>query len=171
MCNEFGARDDYVIRESISSHVQRETAPKTLEVRLHHGETRQISADTIFINAGARPAKPAISGIENVSTLDSTSIMELDTVPEHLLIVGGGYIGLEFGQMFRRFGSQVTIVQRGANLLAREDADVADAVASIMREDGLNVLIRGEAGECRAAFWGRHYTLPGRRTSASVSLL
>ncbi|HYU71730.1 MAG TPA: FAD-dependent oxidoreductase, partial [Ktedonobacteraceae bacterium] len=113
------------------------TGPKTLEVRLNNGETRQLTASTILINAGARPAKPSMTGIEEVATLDSTSIMELDTVPEHLLVVGGGYIGLEFGQMFRRFGSQVTVIQRGANLLAREDPDVAEEVANIMREDGL----------------------------------
>jgi len=117
------------------------TGPKTLEVRLNNGEIRQLTATTIFINAGDRPAKPSISGIEDVSTLDSTSIMELDRVPEHLLVVGGGYVGLEFGQMFRRFGSQVTIIQRGAYLLAREDPDVAEEVANIMREDGLEVLL------------------------------
>jgi pyruvate/2-oxoglutarate dehydrogenase complex dihydrolipoamide dehydrogenase (E3) component len=71
--------------------------------------------------------------------------MELDVVPEHLLVLGGGYIGLEFGQMFRRFGSQVTIVQRGERLLAREDADVADAVADILREDGVEVLLETSA--------------------------
>jgi len=114
---------------------------KTLEVRLNNGEARQLSANTILINAGARPAKPSVTGIENVATLDSTSIMELDEVPEHLLVVGGGYIGLEFGQMFRRFGSQVTVIQRGANLLAREDQDVAEEVAKIMREDGLEILL------------------------------
>src|SRR5947209_1255848 len=117
------------------------TGPKTLEVRLSNGETRQLTASTMLINAGARPAKPSLTGIEDVATLDSTSIMEVDTVPDHLLIVGGGYIGLEFGQMFRRFGSQVTVVQRGANLLAREDPDVAEEVANIMREDGLEVLL------------------------------
>jgi pyruvate/2-oxoglutarate dehydrogenase complex dihydrolipoamide dehydrogenase (E3) component len=117
------------------------TGPKTLEVHLNNGEIRQLTASTILINAGARPAKPSITGVEAVSTLDSTSIMELDVVPEHLLIVGGGYIGLEFGQMFRRFGSQVTVIQRGANLLAREDTDVAEEVAKIMREDGLEVLL------------------------------
>jgi pyruvate/2-oxoglutarate dehydrogenase complex dihydrolipoamide dehydrogenase (E3) component len=117
------------------------TGPKTLEVHLNNGELRQLTATTIFINAGARPAKPSISGIEDVSTLDSTSIMELDHVPEHLLVVGGGYVGLEFGQMFRRFGSQVTLIQRGAKLLAREDPDVAEEVANIMREDGLEVLL------------------------------
>src|SRR5437867_201124 len=117
------------------------TGPKALEVRLNNGEICQLTATTIFINAGARPAKPSISGIEDVPTLDSTSIMELDRVPEHLLVVGGGYVGLEFGQMFRRFGSQVTIIQRGAYLLAREDPDVAEEVANIMREDGLEVLL------------------------------
>src|SRR5215470_19772274 len=109
--------------------------PKTLEVRLNNGEMRQLTASTIFINAGARPANPSITGVEAVVTLDSTSIMELDEVPEHLLVVGGGYIGLEFGQLFRRFGSQVTVIQRGAGLLAREDPDVAEEVAKIMRED------------------------------------
>jgi pyruvate/2-oxoglutarate dehydrogenase complex dihydrolipoamide dehydrogenase (E3) component len=117
------------------------TGPKTLEVRLNSGETRQLTANTIFINAGDRPAKPSISGIETVSTLNSTSIMELDVIPEHLLVIGGGYVGLEFGQMFRRFGSQVTIIQRGAYLLAREDPDVAEEVANIMREDGIDVLL------------------------------
>jgi pyruvate/2-oxoglutarate dehydrogenase complex dihydrolipoamide dehydrogenase (E3) component len=117
------------------------TGPKTLEVHLNNGEVRELTASTILINAGARPAKPSVAGIEEVTTLDSTSIMELGEVPEHLLIVGGGYIGLEFGQMFRRFGSQVTVVQRGANLLAREDPDVAEEVAKIMREDGLEVLL------------------------------
>jgi pyruvate/2-oxoglutarate dehydrogenase complex dihydrolipoamide dehydrogenase (E3) component len=117
------------------------TGPKTLEVRLNNGDIQQVTASTIFINAGARPSKPSIPGIEGIPTLDSTSIMELDIVPEHLLVVGGGYIGLEFGQMFRRFGSQVTVIQRGAYLLAREDPDVAEEVANIMRQDGLNVLL------------------------------
>lgn len=117
------------------------TGLKEIEVHLADGESRQLTANTIFINAGDRPAKPSITGVEKVSTLDSTSIMELDTVPAHLLIVGGGYVGLEFGQMFRRFGSQVTIIQRGASLLTREDPDVAREVASILREDGIEVLL------------------------------
>ena len=113
------------------------SGPKTLEVHLKSGETLEVTAPTIFINTGDRPQPPTIAGLENVPALNSTSIMELDTVPEHLLIVGGGYIGLEFGQMFRRFGSQVSIVHRGKQLLAREDSDVAEAVATLLREDGL----------------------------------
>jgi len=105
------------------------------------GDERQLSAPVIVLNVGARPTRPPIPGLDSVATLDSTSIMELDSVPDHLIVLGGGYIGIEFGQMFSRFGSRVTIVQRGPRLLAREDADVAEAVATILREDGLEVLL------------------------------
>jgi pyruvate/2-oxoglutarate dehydrogenase complex dihydrolipoamide dehydrogenase (E3) component len=117
------------------------SGPKTLDVRLNNGDTRRLSAELIFINAGARPSMPRMEGIDGVPYLNSTTIMELDTVPEHLLVIGGGYIGLEFGQLFRRLGSRVTIVQRGKRLLAREDDDVADEVANILRQDGIEVLL------------------------------
>ncbi len=115
--------------------------PKVVEVRMNTGEIRILTANTAFINAGDRPSIPPIDGIENVPTLDSTSIMELDSVPEHLLVFGGSYIALEFGQMFRRFGSRVTIIQRSAHLLSREDTDIADEVANILREDGIEILL------------------------------
>jgi pyruvate/2-oxoglutarate dehydrogenase complex dihydrolipoamide dehydrogenase (E3) component len=89
---------------------------------------------------GTRPKPLAIAGASDVPVLDSTSIMELDEVPEHLIILGGGYIGLEFGQMFRRFGSDVTIVQNAPRLMMIEDDDVSDEVAAIMRDDGISVL-------------------------------
>ncbi len=117
---------------------------KSVEVRLNDGGVRQLAADRIFINTGARPSKPPIPGLDSVPTLDSTSIMELDTLPEHLLVLGGGYVGLEFSQMFRRFGSRVTIVHRRKQLLTREDPDVAEEVANILREDGIEVLLDGE---------------------------
>ena len=135
------------------------TGPKEIEVRLQNGETQQLSADTIFINVGDRPAKPAIDGLEKVSYLDSTSIMELDSVPEHLLILGGGYVGLEFGQMFRRFGSAVTIIQRGKQLLAREDSDVAEEVAKILREDGIKILFETTPTRVRQEGDGIHLTV------------
>ncbi len=115
-------------------------APKTLEVSLKGGQTREITAPLIVIDTGDRPEQLKIKGVESVSVLNSTTIMELDTLPEHLLIIGGGYIGLEFGQMFRRFGSQVTIIQRSPRLLMGEDEDVSDEIAKIFREDGITVL-------------------------------
>jgi pyruvate/2-oxoglutarate dehydrogenase complex dihydrolipoamide dehydrogenase (E3) component len=116
------------------------TGPNDVEVTLPGGRTRRISAPRIVIDTGTRPKRPAIDGVDDVAALDSTSIMELDEVPEHLLVLGGGYIGLEFGQMFRRFGSEVTIVQSAARLLMLEDEDVSDEVAAILRDDGITVL-------------------------------
>jgi pyruvate/2-oxoglutarate dehydrogenase complex dihydrolipoamide dehydrogenase (E3) component len=118
---------------------------KTLTVSLDDGNQRELQADSIFINAGTRPRRPALDGLDNVPALNSTTIMELAEVPEHLLVVGGGYVGVEFGQMFRRFGSAVTIVQRGSQLLAREDADIAEAVASILADDGIEIVLDAEA--------------------------
>ena len=106
---------------------------------------RSLQADLVFINTGGRPAPPDVSGLDRVGPLDSTSIMELDRVPEHLIILGGGYIGLEFGQMFRRFGSRVTVIQRGSQLLPLEDEDIAGAVLGILREDGVDVLLQADA--------------------------
>jgi pyruvate/2-oxoglutarate dehydrogenase complex dihydrolipoamide dehydrogenase (E3) component len=117
------------------------TGPDALSVSLNGGEQIALSADLIVLNTGARPGLPSLPGLDRVPTLNSTTIMELDTVPEHLLVLGGSYVGLEFAQMFARFGSQVTVVQRGEQLLSREDADVAEAVATILREDGLEVLL------------------------------
>jgi pyruvate/2-oxoglutarate dehydrogenase complex dihydrolipoamide dehydrogenase (E3) component len=115
-------------------------APRTLTVN-----GRSLQADLIFINTGGRPAAPDVSGLDRVAPLDSTSIMELDRVPEHLIVLGGGYIGLEFAQMFRRFGSRVTVLQRGRQLLPLEDEDIAGAVLGILREDGIEVLLEAEA--------------------------
>jgi pyruvate/2-oxoglutarate dehydrogenase complex dihydrolipoamide dehydrogenase (E3) component len=117
------------------------TGPRTLAVQTNDGEELEIGADDIFINVGARPANPPIEGLDDVPALNSTSIMELDELPKHLLVLGGGYVGLEFAQMFRRFGSEVTVVQRSGQLMGREDADIAEAVAGIMREDGIKVLL------------------------------
>ena len=118
---------------------------RSLLVRLKDGSQRVLTGEKIFINAGARPSMPALDGLKDVPFLDSTSIMELEVVPEHLLVLGGGYVGLEFGQMFRRFGSRVTIVQSGRQLLDREDSDVADQVASIMKQDGIELLLNAKA--------------------------
>jgi len=121
------------------------TRPHEIAVHVKDGSTRTLTADRIIINAGTRAAIPKLPGLDTVPYLDNASIMELDAVPEHLLILGGGYIGLEFSQAFRRFGSRVTIVQSANQLLTREDADVAEEVAKILREDGIEVLLSAKA--------------------------
>ena len=149
-------------------------APKELEVRLSEGGTSRLSADAVFINVGARPAAPPIEGLDSVPTLNSTTILELDEVPEHLLVLGGGYVGLEFAQTFRRFGSEVTIVQRGPQLLSREDADVAGAVAKVLRDDGIEVLLRTSALRAGREVGGIQLTVHtpvGARTLSGSHLL
>jgi pyruvate/2-oxoglutarate dehydrogenase complex dihydrolipoamide dehydrogenase (E3) component len=121
------------------------TAAFSVKVKKTDGTEVLLTGEKIFINAGCRPAVPKLEGLSSVPFLNSTSIMELNQVPGHLIVLGGGYIGLEFGQMFRRFGSKVTVVQSGARLLGREDADVADAVLEILREDGIEVLLNAKA--------------------------
>lgn len=121
------------------------TGPKSLEIRLPAGGSRTLTADRVFINAGARPARPRIDGLESVKALDSTSIMDLQDIPRHLLVLGGGYVGLEFGQMFRRFGSAVTVVERGKQLLGREDPDVAAEVVKLLEGDGIEILLETAA--------------------------
>jgi pyruvate/2-oxoglutarate dehydrogenase complex dihydrolipoamide dehydrogenase (E3) component len=116
------------------------TGPKCIEVRLRNGGgKRDLTAASFFINAGCRPAVPQLKGLSDVPYLNSTSVMELTDVPKHLLVLGGGYVGLEFGQLFRRLGSRVTIVQSRPRLLASEDEDIADAVAQIFKEDGVQL--------------------------------
>jgi len=133
------------------------TGPKTVEVRLKDGETRTLSATYLFINTGTCAARPKLDGLNDIPALDNVSIMELGAVPEHLLILGGGYIGLEFGQLFRRFGSRVTIVQSAFQLLVGEDPDIANEVAKILREDGVEVLLNARA-------------IRVRRTNATIKL-
>ena len=118
---------------------------KTVSVRLQDGGYRTLSARYIFINAGTRASRPKLDGLDNVPFLDNASIMELDAVPDHLLILGGGYIGLEFGQLFRRLGSRVTIVQSARQLLTGEDPDIAEEVAHILQQDGVDVMLNSKA--------------------------
>jgi len=111
--------------------------PKVLSV----GDEK-ITAEKIFINVGGRAFIP--SGFEDVEYLTNSSIMEMDEVPEHLVIVGGGYIGLEFGQMYRRFGSKVTIIERGQRLLPKEDKDISEAIQNILEEEGITIRLNAE---------------------------
>jgi pyruvate/2-oxoglutarate dehydrogenase complex dihydrolipoamide dehydrogenase (E3) component len=121
------------------------TGPRSILVRLKDGSQRTLTADKFFINAGCRASVPSLEGLQGVPFLDSTSIMELEAVPEHLLVIGGGYIGLEFGQLFRRFGSRVTIIQQALQLVRGEDSDVAAEVLAILQQDGIDVLLNAKA--------------------------
>lgn len=100
---------------------------------------RELEAETVIINTGARANAPKIDGLDSVKWLTSTGMLELNELPEHLVIIGGGYIGVEFSQMFRRFGSAVTIIQRDERLLPNEDEDISDAVREILEGEGVNV--------------------------------
>ncbi len=115
------------------------TGDKTLTVRLNWGGSMEIKGEWIFINTGLKTVIPPIDGLEDTDYLTSTSILDLDYVPEHLLIIGANYIGLEFGQMFRRFGSKVTILERSTRILTREDTDVAQAVHQILTDEGIKI--------------------------------
>ena len=98
-----------------------------------------LSAEKVFIDVGGRPSVPKLPGLERVTYLTSDGMMDIDFLPEHLLIVGGSYVGLEFGQMYRRFGSQVTIVEMGPRLIGREDPDVSDAIADILAAEDIEL--------------------------------
>lgn len=113
--------------------------PATVEIA-----GRQLTAPRIFLNVGGRSVRPPLPGIDSVTTLDNVSIMELTEVPEHLVIVGGSYIGLEFAQMMRRFGAAVTVVERSTRLLPREDADVSDAIRGILEAEGVRFELGAE---------------------------
>ena len=115
--------------------------PHTVSVVMDDGSAQRLWAERIVINTGERPVIPPIDGLDTVDYLTSTTIMELADVPDHLIVLGGGYIGLEFGQMFRRFGTDVTIIDQGDQLVHREDPDVAHALAEILRDDDIRVLL------------------------------
>ncbi len=108
--------------------------PHTVDV-----DGRLLRAERFFINVGGRPAQPGVEGLDAVPWLSNASIMKLEELPRHLVVVGGSYIGLEFAQMFRRFGAEVTVVQRGPRLVPREDPDVAEALRGILEREGLTI--------------------------------
>ncbi len=104
----------------------------------------RLRADRIFLNVGARALVPEMPGLEGVDYLTNSSMMETEVLPEHLIIVGGSYIGLEFGQMYRRFGSEVTIVEKGPRLIARDDLDVTETIQQLLESEGIHVRLRAE---------------------------
>jgi len=119
-------------------------APKTLEVRLNDGGTRVLSGDRVFLDVGTHATIPPIPDLAAAAPLTHIEALELDRVPPYLIVLGGGYVGLELAQTYGRFGSRVTIVEQGPRLAGREDPDVADAIARIFSEEGIEVLVAAE---------------------------
>lgn len=116
------------------------TGPNTLSLTADDLTGTALTAETIFINVGGRPSIPPIPGLDDVPYLDSTSIMELANIPDHLVVIGGGYVGLEFAQMFGRFSSEITIVNRSRQIAGREDDDIAECLAKILSDEGNAIL-------------------------------
>ena len=116
------------------------TGPRMLNIRLNSGGTRTISAERLFLNLGTRASIPFVPGLRECGPLSNIEVLELDRLPEHLIVIGGGYIGLEFAQAYRRFGSKVTILQRGSQLLANEDLDVSSEIQRLLMEEGIDVV-------------------------------
>src|ERR1700758_1527457 len=114
-------------------------APTTLEVRLNDGGTRVLSGDQVFLDIGTHPAIPSVPGLEAATPLTNIEALELAYLPSHLIVLGGGYVGLELAQAYRRFGSRVTIVEQGPQVAGREDADVAEEVRSILGGEGIDI--------------------------------
>jgi pyruvate/2-oxoglutarate dehydrogenase complex dihydrolipoamide dehydrogenase (E3) component len=144
-------------------------APKTLEVRLNDGGTRVLTGDQVFLNIGTHAAIPSVPGLEAAEPLTNIEALELDYLPQHLIVLGGGYVGLEFAQAYRRFGSRVTIIQRGPQLMDREDPDVADEVQRILSDEGIQVLLAAETLHVRGRS-GKEVSLVVRTTSGEQNI-
>lgn len=125
------------------------TGDKTISVKLNSGRIKEFNADLFFINTGAKPFIPEIDGLNDINYLTSTTIMDLDKVPEHLLVIGGNYIGLEFGQMFSRFGSKVTIVEKSGRIVSREDEDVSEELTKILQEEDIAILCNASTSKIK----------------------
>jgi pyruvate/2-oxoglutarate dehydrogenase complex dihydrolipoamide dehydrogenase (E3) component len=124
-------------------------APKTIAVSLNDGGARKLTSDHVFVNVGTRVAIPNIPGLEAARPLTNIEALELDYLPPHLMVLGGGYVGLELAQAYRRFGSRVTVIEHGPQLMAREDRDVADEIQRILSNEGVEFLIGVEVIEVR----------------------
>jgi pyruvate/2-oxoglutarate dehydrogenase complex dihydrolipoamide dehydrogenase (E3) component len=118
--------------------------PKTLEVQLNDGGTQVLVGDRVFINVGTRAAIPAVPGLEDARPLTNIEALELDYLPAHLIVLGGGYVGLEFAQAYRRFGSRVTVIEHGTQLMGGEDADVSEELQRLLGDEGIQFLVGAE---------------------------
>ncbi len=149
--------------------------PRTVEATLPDGTSRRLVADRLFLNLGTRATIPDVPGLADARPLTHVEALELDRLPSHLIVLGGGYVGVEFAQAFRRFGSQVTVLDSGAQLLGREDPDVAAAVQTIFEEDGIDIVLSADTemveGRSGDAVRLRAHTPAGERTIEGSDIL
>ncbi len=152
------ARKRKMVDESVQVHLDRYHAsgdelilgqgrfvgPRTVQVALGDGGERTLSADRVFVNLGTHATVPDIPGLREAKPMTHVEVLDLQRLPEHLIVVGGGYVGLELAQAMRRLGSRVTLIERGPQLASREDADVAQAILQLFRDEGIDVLLRTE---------------------------
>jgi pyruvate/2-oxoglutarate dehydrogenase complex dihydrolipoamide dehydrogenase (E3) component len=144
-------------------------APKTLEVLLNDGGTRLLTGEKVFLNVGTHAAIPNVPGLVAARPLTNIEALELDYLPSHLIVLGGGYVGLEFAQAYRRFGSRVTVIQHGPQLMVREDRDVADEVQRVLSDEGIQVLVAAETLQVRGRA-GKEVSLVVRTTSGEQNI-
>jgi pyruvate/2-oxoglutarate dehydrogenase complex dihydrolipoamide dehydrogenase (E3) component len=173
------ARKNAVVHQFRSGNQKQVDARRNLH--LFRGQAKflsphkiQVGNDTlesqrIFINAGTRPQIPKLPGLENIGYLTNESLMEITEIPDHLLVLGGGYIGLEFGQMFRRFGSRVTIIHRGAQILQREDPEIANALQKALESEGIQFHLNAESTKVEKQNGAISLTFQTKQGPASVS--
>lgn len=144
-------------------------APKTLEVTLNDGGKRVLAADRVFLNIGTHAAIPSVPGLDAARPLTHVEALELDYVPQHLIIIGGGYVSMEFSQAFRRFGSKVTVIEAGPQIMAREDIDVVREVVRILSDEGIRVMVETQVLQVRGRS-GERVNLSLRTTSGEQAI-
>jgi pyruvate/2-oxoglutarate dehydrogenase complex dihydrolipoamide dehydrogenase (E3) component len=144
-------------------------APKTLEVRLNDDGTRMLASDQVFLNVGTHAAIPSTPGLKAAQPLTNIEALELDYLPQHLIVLGGGYVGLEFAQAYRRFGSRVTVIQHGPQLMDREDPDVSDELQRVLSDEGIQVLVAAETLHVHGQS-GKEVSLVVRTTSGEQKI-
>src|SRR5271154_5639999 len=144
-------------------------APKTLEVSLNDGGTRTLTGDKVFLDVGTHAAIPGVPGLEAARPLTHIEALELDYLPAHLIVIGGGYSGLEFAQAHRRFGSEVTIIEAGPQLMGREDADVSNEIRRILTDEGIRLFVAAELLHVRGQS-GKEVSLSARTSSGEQNI-
>ncbi len=150
-------------------------APRTLQVDLRDGGQRILTADRVFVNVGSHATIPDIPGLRDAKPMSHVEVLDLERLPEHLIVLGGGYVGLELGQAMRRLGSRVTLIERGPQLASSEDGDFAQAILELFRDEGMEVLLNTQVQNVKGLS-GERVTLQvqgenGIRTIEATDLL